>query len=337
MSAPLRLGVLGAARIARGFVGGVAPSDVVTVTMVASRDADKARAFAAEFGIERSVGDYEALLAAPDIDAIYIPLPNGLHVPWAMRALKAGKHVLCEKPLAPTAPEARELFQVARERSLVLAEAFPYLAQPQTRTMRELIAAGTIGRVRQIQASFAFRLANPADVRLEPSLAGGSLLDLGTYLVSLIRVIAGAQPVEVQALAEYHAVGGVDRSLSGTLRFADGLVAQLQCSFDGALNRQALIVGSEGLIETTFRNHTSETLPGDLKLKRGVDAGAVESVVSSPPVNGFRAEAESFAHSVRGTGRWSGLSPDESIDVAAVLELLAASARERRALPLRSA
>ncbi len=245
--------------------------------------------------------------------------------------------MLCEKPLAPSAREAGELFRLARERGLQLAEAFPYLAQPQTQTMRELIAAGSIGRVRQIQASFAFRLANPADVRLEPALAGGALLDLGAYLVSLIRIIAGAQPVEVQALAEYHAPGGVDRSLSGTLRFADGLVAQLQCSFDGALNRQALIVGSEGLIETTFRNHTSAQLPGNLMLRRGVDAKATESVVASPPVNGFRAEAESFAHAVRGTGRWSGLSPGESIDVAAVLEQLAHTARERRAPPLCSA
>src|SRR6201996_4727580 len=155
----LRIGVLGAANIARSFIAGVKPSSRVRVTAVASRDEAKAEQFARANGVERHFGSYEALLADADIDAVYNPLPNSLHAEWSIKACEARKHVLCEKPLCLTLQEAQAMFAAARKHQVHLVEGYPYRAQPQTIKMLELVASGVIGRVRLIQASFGFKLA----------------------------------------------------------------------------------------------------------------------------------------------------------------------------------
>ena len=329
----MRIGILGTAKIARSFVQGVQPSARVAVSAVASRNADKAASFAAELGIARHFGSYQALLADPDIDAIYNPLPNSLHAEWSVAAARAGKHVLCEKPLAANAAEARAMFDAARRHGVHVVEGYPYLAQPQTRKMRELIRDGAIGWPRLIQASFGFTLNDADNIRFDPALAGGALMDVGVYPVSLSRIVAGQCPVRVQATAQWTqgdgSLGaGVDSTLAATLEFASGLLAQVTCSFGTALHRQALIVGSEGLIETTFSNHTSAERPGTLLLRAGIGANAVDGRIETPPINGFLAEAESFAGLVCGDpASWIGASPQESLDIMLTLEALQRSAR----------
>jgi xylose dehydrogenase (NAD/NADP) len=324
----MRIGILSTANIARSFVSGVRSSKQVTVAAVASRDPGKARQFAQENAIPRHFGSYESLLADEAVDAIYNPLPNSLHAEWSIRALRAGKHVLCEKPLAATAHEARAMFEAARQHNVHLAEGFPYLAQPQTIKLRELLATGAIGDARLIQASFGFTLADPGNIRLNPRLAGGALMDLGVYPVSLIRIVAGQRPLRVQAIAQWS--GGVDRSCAATLEFAAGLMAQVTCSFDSALHRQALIVGSAGVIQTTYLNHTSSEYPGDLRLRSGAGANSQESTIHTPPANGFLAEAESFERLVRnGPGFWTGATPEESIDIMMILDAILESARTK--------
>ena len=182
----LRIGVLGAANIARAFCAAVAESTEVVVTAIASRGGDKAAAFARDLGIPQALGSYEALLADPDIDAIYVPLPNSLHAEWAIRAAEAGKHVLCEKPLAITAREGKAMFEAARRHGVVLREGFPYLAQVQTAILRGWLAENAIGRLRLIRSSFGVYFSDPADIRLSPTLGGGALLDAGSYAVSFV-------------------------------------------------------------------------------------------------------------------------------------------------------
>jgi D-xylose 1-dehydrogenase (NADP+, D-xylono-1,5-lactone-forming) len=347
---PLRIGILGTANIARSFTQGVRPSKRVVVAAVASRDIGKAQRFAADLNIERPFGSYESLLADPGIDAVYIPLPNSLHAEWSIAAARAGKHILCEKPLAASATEARAMFDAAHRHGVRLAEGYPYLAQPQTLKMRELLQAGTVGEARLIQASFGFTLADPGNIRLKPQLAGGALMDVGVYPLSLIRIVAGRTPARVQAVARWAAgeggadgsgaaggAGGVDRVLAATLGFADGLMAQVTCSFESALHRQALIAGSEGVIQTSFLNHTSAEQPGILRLRTGAGAGnrGIDSIVETEPANGFLAEAESFARLVReGPAHWTGATPVQSIEIMMMLEAVLQSARSGGAVAL---
>ena len=330
---PLKLGILSTARIARSFVQGVAPSRQVSVAAVASRNFEKAEEFKATFSLPRAHRSYEALLADPDIEAVYIPLPNGLHAEWSIKALEAGKHVLCEKPLAADAGEASAMFAAAHANGVHLVEGFPYLSQPQTLRMRELLTAGAIGIPRFIQASFAFTLKDPANVRWDRKLAGGALMDIGVYPLSLIRIIAQEKPARVFASALF-TESGVDRALSATLEFNSGLTGQLACSFDGSLHRRALIVGDNGLIESSYLNHTSAELPGNLKLREGRDSHAAESLIQTDSANGFRAEAEAFARLIRTGGGWNGATQAESMDVMLTVDALLESAHQRRPVDL---
>jgi predicted dehydrogenase len=330
---PLRLGILGAANIARHFAAGVEGSAKVTLVAVASRDLARAEAFAAKSGIPRAIGGYEALLADPDVEAIYNPLPNSLHAQWSIRALEAGKHVLCEKPIAVTAAEARAMFAAATGAGRLLFEAFPYRAQPQTHALARLVASGEIGRPRLIQASFGFPVANPANIRLDPALGGGALLDAGSYAVSLVRLLAGEPPRRVSAFAQW-TERGVDSSLVANLDFPSGLVAQAACSFGTGIYRRAVVACEDGVAATDFLNHVTPADPGVLEVRRGGWEQTREDLVF-PPCNGFRAEADSFADAVRqGPGRWSGIGVDESIDVMRILDAIVASAREGRPVDL---
>jgi predicted dehydrogenase len=332
VTAPLSIGILGTANIARSFIEGVSTSKHVAVAAIASRSPAKAQAFAAEFAIPRHFGSYEALLAERDIEAVYIPLPNSLHAEWSIAAVRAGKHVLCEKPLSATADEARAMFEAARRHGVHLVEGFPYRAQPQTHKLRELLEAGVIGEVRLMQAAFGFSLGAAENIRLDPQLAGGALMDVGVYPVSLVRMVAGARPSRVHAAAHW---AGVDRTLAATLQFAGGLIAQINCSFDTCLHRQALLVGSNGLIQTTFLNHTATPAEAALKVRTGSGRNAAESIVETSAVNGFLAEAESFAALVRhGPRQWSGTSPEESVDNMLTLEAILKSARSGSAIEI---
>jgi len=326
-SSPLRIGIISTAKIARNFTQGVRASKRLVVASVASRERNRAQQFAAEFGIARHYGSYEELLADPDIDAVYNPLPNSMHAEWSIRAARAGKHVLCEKPLTATAQQAREVLQAAREHGVHIVEAYPYRSQPLNQRLKALLQAGTIGELRLIQASFGFTMTDKKNIRLDPAMAGGSLGDAGCYPVSLIRMIAGCRPTRVRAEAAWAATG-VDQSVVGTMEFPTGVFAQVSCSFATAVHRNARIIGANGIIETNYPNTPPAGRPATMLLKRGSGWDAVEEIIEEPAVNGFLAEAESFCDMLRsGTDKWNGASNEESLDIMLMLDAILASAK----------
>ena len=336
MAEPLRYGILGAANIARSFTRGVAGSALATVAAVASRDAAKAAAFAAECGIPRHHASYEALLADPAIEAIYIPLPNDMHCDWAIRCVAAGKHVLCEKPLAMNAGEAQRMYDAARAAGVHLAEAYPYMSQPQTLRVRELLAQNIVGRIQLITAAFGFALVAPDgsplrdanNIRLLPERGGGGLLDAGTYSMSMARIIAGERPTRAFA-AGRTTHSGVDQTIAAILEFPSGAIAQITSSMSTAQHRHAVIVGEAGVIETSYSNHKPPEAELTLRIKRGVPATVPFETETVPGGDGFRLEAESFARMVReGAQAWNGCTEAESIDTALALTAIARSARE---------
>jgi len=226
---PLRMGVLGAAAIVPGALTGPARSiDELQVVAIAARDRARAQAFARKHGIPRVHANYADLLDDPEIDAVYNPLPNGLHAEWAIRALRAGKHVLCEKPFAANAEQARQMAQAAAESGLVLSEAFAYRTHPLAARMKAIIDAGDLGVVRHIEAQFCFLLPSPGNIRFRYELAGGALMDCGCYPISLIRYLAGAEPGVVSARARLLGPQ-VDFRMQAALAFADGRTANLVC------------------------------------------------------------------------------------------------------------
>jgi predicted dehydrogenase len=248
LSSPVRIGVLGAATIVPAALTDPARMvHDVQILAIAARDPKRAAVFAKKHHIPRVHQTYNALLADQDIDAIYNPLPNSLHAEWTIRALKAGKHVLCEKPFASNAQEAEEMARVAVEKGLVLSEAFAYRYHPLTSRVKEIIASGEIGKVERIDAQFCFLLPAPNNIRFKYDLAGGALMDCGCYPVSLIRYLAEAQPTVERAEARL-LKPQVDSRMIADLSFSDGRTAHLVCDMlSPRLFRSTLDVeGTEG-------------------------------------------------------------------------------------------
>ncbi|MDE2399123.1 MAG: Gfo/Idh/MocA family oxidoreductase, partial [Burkholderiales bacterium] len=331
-AAALRIGILGCAKIAHQFARDVAPSPAVRLVAVASRDAAKAAAFAAAHGLERQHASYEALLADPGVDAIYLPLPNSLHAEWAMKAAAAGKHVLCEKPLALGGAEAGAMFAAARRAGVMLLEAYPWYFQPQTGALLDLLRGGAIGSLRSIQACFGFTVGNPqANIRMRPELGGGALLDAGSYPLSLIRLVMGEAPEQVQADSEWSA-SGVDIATFATLHFSGGRRAQLSCAMNTANHRHATIVGSTGTVETEYLNHSADApgdnphgyLPSLMRLRRGIANSIAFEEVRTPGGSGLRFGAEAFARVVAARDFDAvERAAAASLDIARTLEALA--------------
>lgn len=336
-STPLRMGILGCANIARQFARDVAPSPLVKIVAVASRTAATAAVFAAAHKIDRHHGSYEALLADDAVDAIYLPLPNTLHAEWAMKAAEHGKHVLCEKPLALTAADARAMFDAARRNHVKLLESFPYYFQPQTVELRATLAQGAIGDIRLVQSCFGFTVPNPqTNIRMRPDLGGGALLDAGSYALSIIRLAMGRAPTRVRADATW-ADTGVDISTMATLYYANGARAQLSCAMDAANHRHATIVGSGGTIDTEFLNHTTLDgttdpfgyLPSLARIRRGTaNTVPFEPIRASGTGSGFRFAADAFALMVMENADADvEHAAAVSIDNAATLDAIAKSAK----------
>jgi len=217
---------------------------------VGGRDLERTRAYAREHAIERAYGSYGDLLADPDVDAVYISLPNTMHVDWTLRALRAGKHVLCEKPFSRSAVETEAAFDLAEANGLLLMEAFMYRHHPQTRLLTRLVREGAIGEVRLLRAVFAFNavriFGGTSNIRLEPQLDGGALMDVGAYCVSAVRIVAG-EPTRVFA-SQRVGPSGVDVATIGTLEFGDGVLAGFECAFDVESRTEFEVLGSEGRI-----------------------------------------------------------------------------------------
>jgi predicted dehydrogenase len=244
----LRWGILGCARISRrGLIPGIRASQRGTLQALASRDGATSRAWAEEFGLPRAYGKYQGLIKDPEIDAVYIPLPNELHEPWVIAAADAGKHVLCEKPLALDAVQARRMVEHCRSCGVILMEAFMWRHQPRTGALRRLLAEGAIGELRLVRSSFSFPI-DLGDWRLDPARGGGALWDVGCYGVSTARLFAGAEPASIVAQARF-GLTGVDVSLTAGLRFPDGVLGLIDCSFEQPFRCTFELVGSLGTID----------------------------------------------------------------------------------------
>jgi D-xylose 1-dehydrogenase (NADP+, D-xylono-1,5-lactone-forming) len=246
----LNWGLLSTARINGALIPALRASKRNRLAAVGSRRLEAAQAYAREWRIPRAHGSYEALLADPEVDVVYVSLPNAMHAEWSIKALEAGKHVLCEKPLALSVQEVDSMAAAARSSRKVLAEAFMYLHHPQTRRVKEVVDSGRLGQLQIIKGAFTFVLRREGDVRLEPELGGGSIWDVGCYPISYARLLAAAEPEEVfgwQILSE----NGVDVSFAGQMRFPGGVLAQFDCGFQTQGRAYMEIAGSDGSVYIT--------------------------------------------------------------------------------------
>ncbi|MDL1899881.1 Gfo/Idh/MocA family oxidoreductase [Anaerolineae bacterium CFX9] len=256
----VRWGLLGTARINERLIASIRSSARSELVAVASRTSLKADAYAEFWNIPAAHGSYEGLLADPDVDAIYISLPNGLHEEWSIRCAEAGKHVLCEKPLALTVEEVDRMTEAADRCGVIIQEAVMYRFHHQTFSIQQMIASGVIGKVRMMRAAFSYILTNKNDVRFDPDMGGGSLWDLGSYPVSFFRTMLGANPVEVSGW-QHTTDRGVDLTFMGQMRFPNGEFAQFGCSFEASPHTEVELLGTEGRINLTlpWRNRPGET------------------------------------------------------------------------------
>jgi predicted dehydrogenase len=246
----IRFGILSTAKIGlEKVIPAMQKGQFTEVVAIASRVEERAKAAAARRGIPRAHGSYDALLADPNVDAVYIPLPNDLHVPWSIKALEAGKHVLCEKPIALSAAEGHELLAAGqRHPRLKLMEAFMYRRHPQWKLAKQLVDTGKIGTLRTIQTFFSFYNDDPANIRHDPTMGGGVLMDIGCYAISLSRWLFEGQPKRVLGIVEHDPRFRVDRLTSAILDFGHG-TATFTCSTQVAPLQQVHIVGSNGRID----------------------------------------------------------------------------------------
>jgi D-xylose 1-dehydrogenase (NADP+, D-xylono-1,5-lactone-forming) len=321
----VRWGVLSTARIGEAVVRAVADSPQVDVVAVASRTLAAASSFASELGIPRAHGSYRALLDDPSIEAVYIPLPNGLHVDWTLAALEAGKHVLVEKAFSPRFWEVERCFDCAERQGLVLSEGFMWRHHPQTERLVDLVESGAVGSLRLVRSSFSFPLERPGDVRWDADLDGGALLDVGCYCVSAARLFGG-EPERVSGEAVM-TPGGVDSRFAGTLRLEGGVVGSFDCGFDMAERDELELVGTEGSLFTDDPWHCRAPL---IELRRG---GGVERI-EVPAANAYRRELEDVSAAIRGRVDGPLLGRADAVGQARALEALLRSSRSSEAVAL---
>lgn len=317
----LKWGVLSTANIGRKVVTpAIQASEGCEVIAVASRTGAQAEQYAEELRIPTHYGSYQALLDDPEITAIYNPLPNSLHLPWTLKALEAGKHVLCEKPLGLTAAECREMAVAAKANGRVLMEAFMYRFHQRTGRLLELTRGGTLGTLQHIRARFAFAVTNPSNIRLDSTLGGGALMDVGCYCVNVARSVAGSQPLAVQATATWRQ--GVDETLAATLTFEGGLTAQLDCALNQPRYEKVAVFGTKGFCEVD-----AAFLPGSGETALALTRNREEpTLLTFSGHDQYQKMVEHFARCVS-QGRSTRYGPLEAADNMAVIEALYASAR----------
>lgn len=280
MENPVRWGVISTANIGRAAVNpAIQASTNGELMAVASRDGARAAAFASEHGIPRSYESYEALLEADDIDAVYIPLPNSMHMEWTIRAAQAGKHVLCEKPLALNPAECRKMAAAADEAGVKLMEAFMYRFHPRTERVVEMLRSGEVGDVGAIRSAFTFRLRSADNIRLDPGLGGGALMDVGCYCVNVSRTLAGAEPLTAQATASW-TDRGVDEALAGILRFPGGITAHFDCALTLERSEGYEVAGTDGSlrVDAAFLPGTDDVVIEEHRGREGLATHAIEGV-----------------------------------------------------------
>ena len=308
----VKWGIVSTAEINAKVIPGAHASDKVELLAVASRDQARADAYAQTWEIPRAYGSYEALLADPDVEAVYISLPNHVHVEWSIKALEAGKHVLCEKPFTRHAQEVEAAFDTATRTGLLLSEAFMYRHNPQTKRLVELVAQGVIGELRLVRAVFSYGLYDEENIRLRTDVDGGALMDVGCYCVSGSRLLAG-EPVETHGEA-WLGPSGTDWTFAGVLRFPNDVLGTFDCG-TAMPNRDELeAVGSEGSLFVDDPWHCVH--PG-IELRRN---GSVERIEVEKQ-DSYRLELENMSDAIRGEDALL-LGRDDALGQARVLEAL---------------
>jgi len=281
-----RWGILGTGRINLRVLPGFREAGH-TIAVVGSRESARGRAHAAELGAERA-GSYDDVLGADDVDAVYVSLPNGLHASWSIRALAAGKPVLCEKPMATSVADCQAMVAAAERHKLPLAEAFMYRYHPRWQVVRRLVDEGAIGRVLTLRAAFGFKLDRAEDVRLSPALGGGAAQDVGCYAVNAARWFLG-EPTRVLGRAADRRGVGVDTHGAAVLAYADGVLATVECSFDAPMGQRFELVGERGTIE----------VPGPFLPRHDHSVRVGDSVEQVPPANQYAEQFRAFERCVR--------------------------------------
>ncbi|RSM89437.1 gfo/Idh/MocA family oxidoreductase [Kibdelosporangium aridum] len=313
----LRIGVLGAARIApAALINPAKQLGDVEVAAVAARDTGKAKQYAAKHGIPKVHEAYQDLLDDPEIDAVYNPLPNGLHGRWTLAALAAGKHVLCEKPFTANAVEAKTVADAAEQSGLVVMEAFHYRYHPMFRRALEVVRGGELGDVERIEAAMCFPLPRFSDIRYNLGLAGGALMDAGCYPVHLVRSLAGSEPKVLSARAKLHKPN-VDRAMTAELRFDEGYTAEITCSLwsSDVLRISATVYGSNGMMSLT-----NPYMPQMFHRMTVVASGGkrVERFTKRPT---YEFQLEAFVNAVR-KGEPTLTPPRDAVDTMAVIDAI---------------
>ncbi|MGQ9600670.1 MAG: Gfo/Idh/MocA family protein [Anaerolineae bacterium] len=316
----LRWGLLSTARINDRLIPAIRATERAELAAVASRDLARAEAYAAEWDIPRAHGSYEALLDDPDVEAVYVSLPNSLHAEWTIRAAQKGKHVLCEKPLAVSVDQCDQVMAAAESCGVVIAEAVMYLYHPLLQQLQGLVKKGAVGQVTLVRGAFSFFLDRLNDVRWRPELGGGSLWDVGSYPVSFIRWVAG-EPEEVfgwQTLTS----GGVDATFAGLLRYDNGVLGVMDCGFRQQFRVQAEVTGTEGTL--ILQRPYLMNAESRIVWQRGLDQ---EEVITSPETNPYHCEVRAFTEAVL-DGAPLPVSLESSRANVATLAALYGSARE---------
>ena len=325
MSPPkVRWGFLSTARINRRLLAAAEKTDAAEVVAVASRDSDRAEAYAVEHGISRSHGSYEALLEDSEVDAVYISLPNSLHVEWSVRALAAGKHVLCEKPLTRSPEEAEYAFEAADRAGRILMEAFMWRHSPQTAKLAQLVEGGVIGELQLVRATFSFPLEGRRNIRLDPDLGGGALMDVGAYCVSAARLLAG----EPERVYGEQVIGdsGVDVLFTGVLRFPRGVLAEIDAGMYLPRRDGLEAVGTEGSLVISDPWLAQRLV---LHLRRGES----REEIALPPADPYRLELENMCAAIGGEAKPL-LGREDAVGQARALDALYKSADEGRPVEL---
>lgn len=326
MSKQLRWGIVGAADIAiKSVMPGIQASRTGILQAVASRGIDKARAAADKFGIQQAYGSYEELLANPNIDAVYIPLPNHLHREWTIRAAEAGKHILCEKPLALTAAEAQEMVDACAKAGVVLAEAFMYRHHPRMEQIKQLIASGEIGELRALRGAFTFNnAADLTNIRYRSEWGGGGLYDVGCYPISAARYFLGREPEAVTVHAMFSPEhGNVDMMASGLLEFGGDIALTFDCGMWANFRQSFELVGTEGRIEIPNAFVANgEDAAFDVYTKEGRRTERPEAV------NTYARQADDLARAVWGE-QAERFPAGDAVRNMKVLEACLASARQK--------
>jgi xylose dehydrogenase (NAD/NADP) len=325
MNDAVKWGFLSTANINAKVLAGAAESDKVDVVAVASRAATRAEEYAREHGIERAYGSYDALLADPDVEAIYISLPNSMHLEWSIRCLEVGKHVLCEKPLSRHPEEVERAFDAADRADRFLTEAFMYRHNPQTQRLKKLVDGGAIGRLRLVRAVFSFPLMDSPDVRLDPGLDGGGLMDVGCYCVSGARLLAG-EPESVFG-QQVAAPTGVDEVFTGVMRFPDDVLAELDCGLALPMRDELEAIGEEGSLFLDDPWHSHRPV-----IEHRTAAGIEE--ITTEPADSYRLELENLSEAIRGRAEPL-LGRGDAVGQARAIEALYRSAEEGAPVAMR--